>query len=104
MIGTKALAVLLLSLTTFVCSMPPQQTPTAKQPQAKDNYPPVIEASPARAQAAEDTWNQFLSEYKLTFAAPDLDATHDDVELNLLESLVGRRTPWIRMSDQQGRY
>ena len=29
---------------------------------------------------------------------------HDDVELNLLESLVGRRTPWIRMSDQQGRY
>ena len=29
---------------------------------------------------------------------------HDDVELNMLESLVGRRTPWIRMSDQQGRY
>ncbi len=29
---------------------------------------------------------------------------HDDVELNMLESLVGRRTPWVRMSDQQGRY
>ena len=30
---------------------------------------------------------------------------HDDVELNLLESLVGRRTPWIRMSDgAPGRY
>lgn len=29
---------------------------------------------------------------------------HDDVELNMLESLVGRRTPWIRMPDQQGRY
>ena len=73
MIGTKALAVLLLSLTTLVCSMPPQQTPGAKQPQAKDNYPPVIEASPARAQAAEDSWNQFLAEYKLTFASPDLE-------------------------------
>jgi hypothetical protein len=30
---------------------------------------------------------------------------HDDVELNLLESLVGRRTPWIRMPDDApGRY
>ena len=30
---------------------------------------------------------------------------HDDVELNLLESLVGRRTPWIRMPDGgPGRY
>jgi len=29
---------------------------------------------------------------------------HDDVEVNMLESLVGRRTPWVRMSDQQGRY
>ena len=30
---------------------------------------------------------------------------HDDVELNLLESLVGRRTPWIRTPDgEPGRY
>ena len=30
---------------------------------------------------------------------------HDDVELNMLESLVGRRTPFIRMSDgATGRY
>ena len=29
---------------------------------------------------------------------------HDDVELNLLESLVGRRTPWIQMPDAPGRY
>ena len=29
---------------------------------------------------------------------------HDDVELNMLESLVGRRTPWIQMPDAPGRY
>ena len=30
---------------------------------------------------------------------------HDDIELNLLESLVGRRTPWIRTPDgSPGRY
>lgn len=73
MIRITALILFLFSINTLVCSMPPQQTQDTKQSQAKDNYPPVIEASPARAQAAEDTWNQFLSEYKLSFAAPDLE-------------------------------
>ncbi|HEX4949236.1 MAG TPA: hypothetical protein VFZ34_21345 [Blastocatellia bacterium] len=64
----KRLGILLLSLNTFVCSaLMPQQKQDAS------NYPPVIEASPARQQAAEDAWNQFLSEYKLNFTAPDLE-------------------------------
>lgn len=75
--GAKVFALFLFSINTLVCSMSqmPQQTPDSRQTanQSKDNYPPVIEASPARAQAAEDTWNQFLSEYKLTYTSPDLE-------------------------------
>ena len=70
MIGLKTLGILIFSFGTLVCSAPmPQQ----KQEPAKDNYPPVIEASPARAQAAEDVWNQFLSEYRLNFTQPELE-------------------------------
>jgi hypothetical protein len=65
MIGLKTWGILILSLGTFVCSTPMSQQPS--------NYPPVIEASPARAQAAEDAWNQFLSEYRLNFTAPELE-------------------------------
>lgn len=68
MIGFKRLGILLLSLNTVVCSvpMPPQNA-------AQSNYPPVIEASPARAQAAEEAWTQFLAEYRLAFTAPELE-------------------------------
>ena len=68
MIGFKRLGILLLSLNTLVCS-----TPMSQQKPEQPNYPPVIEASPARAQAAEDAWNQFLSEYRLAFVSPDLE-------------------------------
>lgn len=74
--SAKALALILVFMNPLVCSMSPMppQTSDAKQSQNKENYPPVIEASPARLQAAEDTWGQFLSEYKLTYVAPDLEA------------------------------
>jgi hypothetical protein len=71
MIGTKILALFLFSLNALVCS----STPMSQQPQdpKQPAYPPVIEASPARAQAAEESWTQFLSEHKLTFTKPDLE-------------------------------
>jgi hypothetical protein len=68
MIGLKTVGIVLLLLSAVVCSTTmPQQKP--QQP----NYPPAIEASPARAQAAEEAWNQFLGEYRLAFAAPELE-------------------------------
>ena len=43
-------------------------------PQAKaDNYPPVIEATTARRQAAEEAWALFLAEYHLPETAPDFE-------------------------------
>lgn len=69
----KTVVVLLVSFSTLVCSPAPPQAPQQTPKPAKDDYPPVIEASPARAQAAEEMWNQFLAEYKLTFVAPDLE-------------------------------
>ena len=66
MLDFKRLTILWLSLNILFCSTPMSQ----QQP----NYPPVIEASPARAQAAEDAWNQFLSEYRLNFTAPEFEA------------------------------
>jgi hypothetical protein len=71
MIATKALCVLFLSLNTLVCTPPPMSPPT--QDPKPSNYPPVIEASPARAQAAEEMWTQLLAEYKLPFAPPELE-------------------------------
>lgn len=68
MLSFKQLGILLLSLNAFVCSSPMPQ-----QKSEQSNYPPVIEASPARAQAAEDAWNQFLSEYRLTYTAAELE-------------------------------
>lgn len=65
MIGLKTLGILLLSCSSLVCSTP--------MPQSQANYPPVIEASPARAQAAEDSWNQFLAEYRLSYVRPELE-------------------------------
>ncbi len=68
MMGFKRLGILWLSLNTLFCS-----TPMSQQKPEQSNYPPVIEASPARAQAAEDAWNQFLSEYRLAFTSPELE-------------------------------
>ncbi len=37
------------------------------------NYPPVIEASPERQQAAQEAWKNFLAEFRLPDAQPDLE-------------------------------
>ena len=47
---------------------------TVKQAIENPKYPLIIEASVARQQAAEDAWNAFLSEYRLTFVKPELPA------------------------------
>ncbi len=44
-----------------------------KQVIENPKYPLNIEASAARQQAAEDAWNSFLSEYRLTFVKPELE-------------------------------
>lgn len=46
---------------------------TVKQAIENPKYPLLIEASAARQQAAEDAWNAFLSEYRLTFVKPELE-------------------------------
>ena len=46
---------------------------TVKQALENPKYPLMIEASAARQQAAEDAWNAFLSEYRLTFVKPELE-------------------------------
>ena len=46
---------------------------TVKQAIENPKYPLIIEASAARQQAAEDAWNAFLSEYRLTFVKPELE-------------------------------
>jgi hypothetical protein len=46
---------------------------TVKQVIENPKYPLIIEASVARQQAAEDAWNAFLSEYRLTFVKPELE-------------------------------
>ena len=48
-------------------------TQTVKQAIENPKYPLTIEASAARQQAAEDAWNAFLSEYRLTFVKPELE-------------------------------
>jgi hypothetical protein len=68
MIGFKQIGLILLSLNTIVCS-----TSMSQQKQNQPNYPPVIETSPARAQAAEEIWAQFLAEYRLGFTTPELE-------------------------------
>ncbi len=46
---------------------------TVRQALENPKYPLLIEASVARQQAAEDAWNAFLSEYRLTFVKPELE-------------------------------
>ncbi len=67
MISAKFLSSTILSLLVGLhfCAAP--QQPAQQTSQSKENYPPNIEASPARQQAAEDAWNAFLTEYKIAF-------------------------------------
>lgn len=65
----------LITLCSFLlcaCAAPGQvgvNTPQSKT----QNYPPVIEASPERQQAAQEAWKNFLAEFRLPDAQPDLE-------------------------------
>jgi len=61
------------SLLWLACAARPATEIVPVQEAAKSAYPPVIEASPARQQAAEEAWANFLSEARLSFAKPDLE-------------------------------
>ncbi len=67
----KSIFYFLLVMVMFPASRGVAQTikPALENPK----YPSIIEASAARQQAAEDAWNAFLSEYRLTFVKPELE-------------------------------
>ena len=67
----KRLFYFLLVMVMFPASLATAQT--VKQAIENPKYPLIIEASAARQQAAEDAWNAFLSEYRLTFVKPELE-------------------------------
>lgn len=71
MINAKYISCILIPLLlgTVFCAAPTQQSKSPSAP----NYPPVIEASPTRQQAAEEAWNAFLSEYRLPYVKPELE-------------------------------
>jgi len=54
------------------CAAPGQVGVNTPQSKAQ-NYPPVIEASPERQQAAQEAWKNFLAEFRLPNAQPDLE-------------------------------
>jgi len=85
----KTLSLLfLLALFAAACTAPGQIT--ANMPtQSGNNYPPVIEDSPARKQAVQEAWKRFLAERQLPEATPDLNPiTHTPRALPM--ELAGR--------------
>jgi len=54
------------------CAAPGQVGVNTPQSKAQ-NYPPVIEGSPERQQAAQEAWKNFLAEFRLPDAQPDLE-------------------------------
>ncbi|MGH9852920.1 MAG: hypothetical protein ACREBD_24045 [Blastocatellia bacterium] len=54
------------------CAAPGQVGVNTPQSKAQ-NYPPVIEDSPERQQAAQEAWKNFLAEFRLPDAPPDLE-------------------------------
>ena len=68
---------------------------TVKQAIENPKYPLIIEASAARQQAAEDAWNAFLSEYRLTFVKPELEPIIYTPRLlpTAIANLIGLKAP-----------
>lgn len=63
--------IICLTLLLGGCASPGQVTTNTPQSQ-QTVYPPVIEDTPARQQAAREAWNQFLSDWSLPEVKADL--------------------------------
>jgi len=63
---------LLLALSAAACAAPGQIVGNMPQQQA-NNYPPVIEDSPARKQAVQEAWKRFLGERQLPEASLEVN-------------------------------
>src|SRR5215475_15714002 len=65
-------AILMIAAAFSACASPGQigvNTPEGRL----QNYPPVIEDTPQRSQAAQEAWNKFITEFQLPAARPDLE-------------------------------
>ena len=60
------------SLLLCACAAPGQVGVNTPQSKAQ-NYPPMVEDSPERRQAAKEAWKIFLTEFRLPDAQPDLE-------------------------------
>jgi hypothetical protein len=67
----KVSLILFIALLLASCAAPGQVSVNTPQGQA-NSYPPVIEDSPAREQAARQAWTRFLAEWRLPETALDM--------------------------------
>src|SRR5262245_65365213 len=65
-------AILVIAVAFGACAAPGQVAVNTPEGRLQ-NYPPVIEDTPQRRQAAEEAWKKLLSEYQLPDARPDLE-------------------------------
>jgi hypothetical protein len=90
---SKSIFYFLLGMVLFPASQGVAQKvkPVPENPK----YPLNIEASAARQQAAEDSWNAFLSEYRLTFVKPELEPIIYTPRLlpTTIANLISLKTP-----------
>jgi hypothetical protein len=89
---------LFVALLTGACAAPGQVSVNTPQGQP-NSYPPVIEDSPARQQAAQEAWRRFLAEWRLPETPPDvLPVSHTPRALPT--SLAGR----ININTKPGKF
>lgn len=67
----KVSSILFIALLLASCAAPGQISVNTPQGQA-NSYPPMIEDSPAREQAARQAWTRFLAEWRLPETALDM--------------------------------
>jgi len=65
-------AILMIAATFGSCAAPGQVAVNTPEGRLQ-NYPPTIEDTPQRRQAAEDAWKKFIAEFRLPEAKPDLE-------------------------------
>ncbi|MGE0127491.1 MAG: hypothetical protein AB7U82_05380 [Blastocatellales bacterium] len=65
-------AVLIGALLLAACAAPGQVAVNTPQGRIQ-SYPPTIEDTPQRRQAAQEAWKKFLAEFRLPDVAPDLE-------------------------------